>query len=116
MKGKPNPYNITQAIQNPDDHQPSANTAAVVTLAADSEQCHVITSITFGYNATPTSGSVVVTAGGTTIFSVPVAAAGAGQIHFPYGLHNDAALNEAVVVTLAAAGASVTGRINTTSC
>ena len=116
MKGKPTPHNITQAIQNPDDHQPAANTAAIVTLAADSEQCHVITSITFGYNATPTAGSVVVTAGGVTIFSVPVVAAGPGQIQFPYGLHNDSALNEAVVITLAAAGASVTGRINTTSC
>jgi len=116
LKGKPSPYNITQAIQNPDDHQPSANTAAVVTLAADSEQCHVITAIEFGYDATPTSGTLTVTAGGTTIFKVPVVSAGPGRIGFPEGLHSDAALNQAVVVTLAAGGTSVTGFVNTRSC
>jgi hypothetical protein len=92
-------------------HAPAADTAAVVTLAAAGEGVsHVITGIYFGYDDTPTGGSLTVTDGGSTVFQIPVTAAGAGFIPFDPPLKGTA--NSEVVVTLAAGGGSVSGAVN----
>ena len=87
---------------------PAVNTAATWTLAADAKNGWAIKQIIFGYDSAPTGGFLSITWGTNTI-SVPVTSGGAGPLIlepprvFP--------LNTAVVITLAAAGASVTGKI-----
>lgn len=110
---------LAQAYQG--DHQPAANTAAVVNIAADAQEYWVIDSIEWSYDAAPTGGNLLVTIGGTTVFSVDITAAGPGHFDWSnaprYTTGTGAGggkptLNEAVVVTLAAGGASVTGKVN----
>ncbi len=90
-------------------HAPSADTAAVVALAAAEDIRHVVTCILWSYNATPTGGSLTITDGTTTIV-VAVVDQGPGKIDLPRafcGIQGDA-----VTVTLAAGGGGVTGRVN----
>lgn len=60
---------------------------AIIHLNAQPNQSHVIMGISFGYNTTPTNGSLSVQSpSGTTIFTIPVTAAGAGFFPFEKGL------------------------------
>ena len=86
----------------------ATNVAAVVTLAADADQTHVLDALYYSYDAAPTGGLLTVTIGGTTVFEVDVTAGGPDDFEFPNGLYNDAK-NEEMVVTLAAAGGSIQG-------
>lgn len=95
-------------------HPPSANTAAVVTLPAGGAGTrNVVDQIFFSYSASPTNGSLVITDGGATVISVAITATGLQSMVFvrPYV----AAENSAVVVTLAAGGGSVVGKLNVQS-
>ena len=93
-------------------HVPSSNTAAVVTLAAETGLCHVVSQVTFSYDGTPTGGSLTIAhgPGPTTKFSVPVTSGGVGPISFNPPLKFPS--GEAVVCTLAAGGSGVSGRLN----
>ncbi len=93
-----------------DVHVPAVNTAAVLTYAADVNQRHVIGQVTVSYDAAPTAGLLTITNGGTTVFSVAVTAAGPAPLVFEPPLMGS--YNSALVITLAAAGAAVTGRVN----
>lgn len=91
---------------------PAANTAAVVTYAAVSGRKHIITGIAWSYNAVPTNGNLKVEdVSGTTVFSMDITAAGPGVITFPQPKCSVAA-NTAMIVTLAAGGALVTGKLS----
>jgi len=93
-----------------DHNAPAANTAAVITYAADANRRHVIGQIVWSYDGAPTGGSVKVEDGsGTTIFEIAVTAAGPDQIIFSPRLSGS--YNTAMVVTLAAGGAGVTGKL-----
>ena len=89
---------------------PAANTAAVVTLAADPEQVHVLDRLEFSYDGAPTGGSITVAIGGSTVFQHTITAGGPGQFTFDnaplYG-----GLNASMVITLAAGGAGVVGKL-----
>lgn len=90
-----------------------ANTAVVITITAVADVIHVIRSIQFAFDATPTAtANLTVVAGSTTIFQTKVTDSGPGPMDFPAGLHNDETPNEAVVITLAAGGAGVIGTLN----
>jgi len=92
-------------------HAPASNTAAVVTkAAAGAGVCNVIDGIAWSYDAAPTNGGLTITDGGSTVFQVAVTAAGPGFFLFPRPLKS--AANSAMVVTLAAGGSGVTGKIN----
>lgn len=93
-------------------HVPSSNTAAVVTLAAETSLCHVVTGVHFSYDDDPTNGSLVITHGGgsTVKYSLIITSKGAGPLSFNPPLKFP--VGDAVVVTLAAGGSGVSGRLN----
>lgn len=92
-------------------HAPASNTAAVVTkAAAGAGVSNVIDGIAWSYDAAPTNGGLTITDGGSTVFQVAVTAAGPGFFLFPRPLKS--AANSALVVTLAAGGSGVTGKVN----
>lgn len=93
-------------------HVPSSNTAAVITYAAGGAGVsHVISGIAWSYSAAPTAGNLKVEDGsGTTVFSVDITAAGPGFIPFAAPLKGTA--NTAMILTLAAGGSGVSGKVN----
>lgn len=93
-------------------HEPAANTAAVVTLAAaGAGVANVIGLVGCSYDVLPAAGSVTIEDGlGTTVFKLDIAESGAGGIEFSPGLRGSA--NTALIVTLAAGGAGVSGIVS----
>ena len=91
-------------------HAPAANTAAIVTLSAVTAKKHYLPRVAWSYNAVPTGGGLTVTDDGDTVFSVSITADGAGYL--PLGIESGTS-NTDMVVTLAAGGAAVTGKVNT---
>lgn len=98
-----------------DKHEPAANTAAVITYAAVAGQKHVIGGVAWSYNGAPTAGNLKIEdVAGTVVFSVDITSAGPGFIPFPQPLRQ-AAVNTALIITLSAGGAAVTGKVNALS-
>lgn len=98
-----------------DKHEPAANTAAVITYAAVSGQKHVIGGVAWSYNGAPTGGNLKIEdVSGTVVFSVDITAAGPGFIPFTPPMRQ-AAPNTALIITLSAAGAAVTGKVSVLS-
>jgi hypothetical protein len=92
-------------------HEPAADTAAVVTLAALAGQRRIIHGIQWSYSAAPTGGLLTVTDGGVIIFAVGITAAGPGG----YQLTLPGSINSAVVVTLATGAGTVVGKLSVQS-
>lgn len=89
----------------------AANTADTLTYAAIDGLHHALQSLIVSYSGTPTGGNVKVEDGaGTTVFSCDITAAGPTIIPFPRPLMGSQ--NKALVITLAAGGSGVVGRIN----
>jgi len=102
---------VAQPAASTQVHEPAANTAAVVTLAAaGAGKRHVIASVEWSYDANPTAGSLAITDGGTQVFKVDITKGGPG--FFQWVPPKRFAANSAVVATLAAGGASVSGIVN----
>jgi len=89
-------------------HEPAANTAAVVTLAAVEDEHHVIDEILFSFNATPVS-SITIAEDGTDVIVLDLVLEGAG--HIPLRRPYISAKNVAVVITIAAPGADSTAKL-----
>lgn len=96
-----------------DVHAPAVNTAAVITRAAVPGSRHKIYRISASYNAAPTGGNLQITDGGTVVYSEDITAAGPFERKFDPPIAGN--INSAVVITLAAAGAAVTGKLNVES-
>ncbi len=111
---------LADAIERNGTHVPAANTAAVVTVAADADHFWVLDSIHFGYDGLPAAAkTLVVTIDGTAKLTVYVPAdidtAGPHEILFPRGFYiGPKNKNEALVVTLLAGGAGISGSVNIT--
>lgn len=90
---------------------PAANTAAVVTLAAVTKNYYIVDAMQFSYDGDPTGGRLTVAIGGETVFDVSITKGGPGPIPIPPGLTRGV-VNEACVVTLAAGGSNITGKLN----
>lgn len=92
-------------------HEPAANTNAVATFAAAPSVAHEIVSIQCSYNATPTGGAVQVESpSGTVIWKMFLPAAGA--FSFTFNTRSlKGAEGAAMIVTVAAGGASATGTV-----
>ena len=99
-----------------DVHEPAANTAAVVTYTAAAAVKHVITGVAWSYvGGIPTGGNLKVEdVSGTTVFSIDIDESGPGSHEFPKP-KKSAAANTAMIITLAAGGAGVTGKLNITN-
>jgi hypothetical protein len=97
-----------------DVHAPAANAAAVVTYGADATKCHVVTGIAWSYvGGIPVGGNLLITDDGVTVFSLDIDQSGPGSIEFARP-KKQAAANKALVITLAAGGAGVTGKLSIT--
>lgn len=119
MQGKPIPLHGATF----GDHRPAVNTAAVVTHAAAAGIAHVLHWILWSYDSAPTGGKLTVTINGAVVLEIDIAGvAGSplfGFISFPAhadengmgqgGIYGD--VNQALVVTLAAAGAACKGKV-----
>jgi hypothetical protein len=100
------------AASTGDVSAPASNTAAVITYAAaGAGVSHVISGIAWSYSAAPTGGNLTIEDGsGTTVFTMDITSSGAGFI--PMVLPKRGTANTAMIVTLAAGGSAVTGRVN----
>jgi hypothetical protein len=87
----------------------ASNTAVVLTIAAVPGYRHYLVQLIWSYNATPTAGRLTIagTKGADIDFDITVS--GPGPANFP-PMAGD--VNTAMVVTLAAAGGGVTGKLN----
>lgn len=90
-------------------HVPAANTAAVITLAAAEGRRHVAHYIQWSYSAAPTGGRLTVEDGaGNIILDLDITAAGPGGLT----LVLIGSANTQMIISLAAGGAAVVGKIN----
>lgn len=95
-----------------DVHAPASNTAATLTKSAISGQYHVIRGVDVSYDTTPTGGGFTIQdVSGTTVYTIAIPAAGVYQLRFPVPIRS-AIVNTAMIFTLAAGGAGVTGKLN----
>ncbi len=91
----------------------SSNTAVAVTLAAPApDEAWEISGVSFSYTGGTTAGALTIGKGSvpTTVFSVDVAAI--GHVHIPFPSPRRGGAGEQLVVTLAAGGSGVTGKLN----
>ena len=90
---------------------PAANTAAVVTYAAVPARSHAITGVGWSYSGAPAGGNLKIEDGaGVTVFTLDVTSGGAGVVYF--APLKRGATNTACIVTLAAGGAGVSGKVS----
>jgi hypothetical protein len=90
----------------------SANGAAILTLTAptDATKRRAFDALHWSYSATPTGGRLQITSGTQPSYDVDITAGGPGYLAFPPSFRGQA--GQTVVVTLAAGGASVVGKVN----
>jgi hypothetical protein len=89
----------------------SANSDATITLAAPgSGIAHSLAGVAWSYSGTPTGGSITITDGGASVFfGLDISATGPASVPFdPSKVFSD---NGQVVITLAAAGSGVVGKL-----
>jgi len=92
-----------------DVDEPAANTAAVLTYAAVADLAHVLDYVAWSYSGgIPVGGNLTITVGGGTVFSVDIPDEGAGFVP----VFKRGAIFSAMVVTLAAGGLGITGKVN----
>lgn len=91
----------------------SADAAASITVAADPDNFWVLDWVAWSYSGDPTGGKCTVTIGGATVFEVDVTSGGPGLLNFDkHELYNQLQTkNQPLVVTLAAGGGSVVGKL-----
>ena len=96
-----------------DIHAPAANTAAVVTYAGVAAVRNCITGMAWSYDGgIPVGGNLLIEdVAGTDVFTMDITEESPGFIMFPKPKQS-AAVNTAMIITLAAGGAGVTGKIS----
>jgi len=104
-------YPMSQLVSANNLDTPAVNTAAVITKAAVAGVGHVLSGIYWSYDDDPTGGRITVENGaGTIVFDIDVTDKGTGFLPFTPPIRGGN--NVAMIVTLAAAGAAVTGKLN----
>jgi putative N-acetylmannosamine-6-phosphate epimerase len=109
MRGAVDPY----AVATPQTVTSAANDTAVITLAAASGVSHVLDSLQWSYDGASTTGGLTVTINAVSVFDVDIirAAADNDSMIFPKGMYTTPK-NQAMVITLKAAGAGIVGKLN----
>lgn len=85
----------------------AGNAAAVVTLTTP----RYLYWVAWSYSAAPTGGKLTIAIGATTKLEVDIIAGGPGFIRFEPPLTNEGAGTSNVVITLAAGGGTVVGKV-----
>ena len=90
-----------------------ADAPAACGASPDPDQFWVLDYVAWSYSGDPTGGKCTVEIGGTTVFEVDVTSGGPGLLNFDkHELYNPLQTkNESLVVTLAAGGGSVVGKL-----
>ncbi len=93
-------------------HAPATHTAAVLTWAAEANKAHVVKDIVFSYASTGTitTGNLIIADGSDTIFNVDITIKDVVTLPITRKGH----AGRAMTITLADAGADVTGKLNAT--
>ena len=92
-------------------HEPAADTAAIVTLAAaGTDTSNVIGLIAWSYDGAPTGSLTIEDGAGTTVFKINITSSGPG--FFPFGTPMKGCTDTVMIITLSAGGAGVSGIIN----
>lgn len=108
------PVRNTQTSKHvsPDDvSAPAANTDAVVSYTGSPGRSHCISGVAWSYSGgDPTAGNLKIEDGGNLVFSMDITAKGAGYLIFPYAKR--ATVGNDLVITLAAGGTGVSGKVN----
>jgi hypothetical protein len=86
----------------------SAGAATTITLAAATNYAFTIQDIQWSYSAAPTGGKLTIANDGVTELEFDITAAGPGSL----SLYFPGTVSKAVVVTLAAPGGAVVGKLN----
>ena len=85
--------------------------AVSITIAATTNGTkRVIDGVHWSYSAAPTGGRLTIASGAQATYDLDIAAAGPGYVNFPGGFKGLPATS--LVVTLAAPGGAVVGKIN----
>jgi hypothetical protein len=107
-----NQHELPIAASTNDTNAPAANTNAVITYsAAGAGQVHVLSGVAWSYTGGTPAGLLKVEDGaGNVVFQLDLAAAGTGQVNFLPPKKGSA--NTALVITLTAGGAGITGKVN----
>ena len=91
-----------------DVHAPASNTAAVVTYTADATRAHAINGVYWSYSAAPAGGNLKIEDGsGVIVYTTDITAAGPGFLP----IEKLGTPNTAMIVTLAAGGAGISGKV-----
>lgn len=85
--------------------------ATTITLDAETDIAHTVREVHYSYSAAPTGGGLTIKDGATdVIFDVHVTAAGPGSVLFGSGKQGTS--GRSMVITLAAPGGAVVGKLN----
>ena len=103
------PGNLSVAMSADNVSTPAVNTAAVITYPAVANQATIIGKIIYSYSGNPAGGNLTITEDGATVFSLDIF--GPGEKPLDLGPLR-AATGAAVVITLAAGGTNITGKLN----
>lgn len=90
---------------------PAVNTAAVITITPAGGTRIVLDHIVYSYSAAPTGGNLLITDGGVTVMNIDDTGAGQQAILQGSPGLQSTAIDNVIVITLAAAGAAVTGKL-----
>jgi len=85
------------------------NTAVIITLPAARARREFAGSIVWSYSAAPTGGRLTVAGGG---FGIDVDIIAGGPSSIPFNIPQHATDNAPIVITLAAGGATIVGKLN----
>lgn len=92
---------------------PSANSTATLNYAAAAGAAHCLGQVAWSYSGTPTGGNLKIEDGsGNTVFSMDITAGGPGSIVF--GPPKRGSANTALIISLAAGGSGVSGKLSAT--
>lgn len=106
--------NLSPKDASPSDvDEPAVNTDAVVTYAAVAGEQHVIGGVAWSYDAAPAGSLTIEDGAGNTVFVISILSSGENFFLFPRPLRGT--VNTAMIVSLTAGGAAVTGKLSVLS-
>jgi len=102
---------VIEPATTPQNATAAVNTAVTITVAGVAGASIRLAMLSWSYSAAPTAGRVTVQDGATTVLDLDVGVSGFDQVPLPPG-GIKMSVGNSCVVTLAAAGAAVIGKLN----
>lgn len=105
---------VNLPVSTPVSATAAVNTAVVITINGVAGQAIRITHLSFSYSGAPTGGALSVVVNAVTILQLDIGAAAEFAVPLPDG-GIECQAGQSAVITLAAAGAAVAGKLNVAS-